>query len=480
MAKLECHFFPETPAVWACQNCSTHYGEKAIPQGRSRHWGRQGPRCIRCNSGLDHLGNATDAKPFWQMLPHFFRYPLHLNSMLVVALVVGLSLLFGQNLFTVFLLLLAAAIVVKYSFAIIEQRGSGDTVPPRLSAVISGDEHHLFLRQIAVLFLMGVAVGVAGHVSQLLGVVVAAFLTLATPASIMLLAIEKSVRRALDPFALVALMFAVGWPYLLLWFCVQVISAGPVYVLGWFAAALPAPAVLPVLAFVMVYFTFSLYAMLGYVLFEYQRELGFDAAVDDDDEAADFREFEKLRALGESTVLTIDGEYERARACLRRALDVARDDIDLHLHYHKLLMLLNDDEALANHCDYLVGILARGNMLSRAVPVLLDVQKRIPGFRLANTSQAIEVAKLLQMQGQHKSVIRLFQNFHKTHGKDPLLPDAYLLVATILFEYLGEDAKAEAIIKFVLNHYPNHPSRSQYERLQSVIRQPSVKPLSRS
>lgn len=470
MAKLECHFFPEAPASWICNHCGTQYSEKCIPTGRNRHRGRAESVCIRCGGDLKFLGSATGAKPFWQMLPHFFAYPLHLNSLLVIILVAGLSLLFGRNLMTVFLALFAAAVVVKYSFAIIEQRGSGKITPPVMTAVISGDEDHLFLRQIALFFLMGVIAGMTAYLNELLGVLVGGFLTLAVPASIMLLAVDKSVSRALNPLALSSLMLAVGWPYLLLWFCVQIISAGPVYIFGWMAAVLPVSAIAPILASLMVYFTFVLYAMLGYVLFEYQSELGFESVAEEDEDTDD-QGFEKARALGESTVLIMDAEYERARECLRSAMERVHDDIDLHLRYHKLLMLLNDDEALVNHCDYLINILKQRNMLGKGVPVVLDVQSRIAAFRLADTQAAMEVAHLFQLQGKHKAVVRLFRNMHKTNARDPLLPEAYLMVATILFEYLNEDAKALSIIHFVLTKYPDCPQTPQFEKLQSSINQ---------
>lgn len=468
MAKLECEFFPGTPAAWHCDKCSTDFGEKCIPAGHSHHWGRQKPGCIRCGAALLYLGSATDAKPFWQMLPHFFLYPLHPNSLLVIALIAGLSMLFGANLLTLFLGLLSAAIVIKYSFAIIEQRGQGALVPPQVAAVISGDEHHLFLRQIAVFIGMGVAVAAANHVGAWLGVLVAGFITLAMPASTMLLAVEKSVRRALDPLALLSLMFAVGWPYLLLWFCTQIISAGPLYLGEWAAGVLPMSAVVPVLVSLSVYFTFVLYAMLGYVLFEYQNELGFKSLTDQD-ENLDRQDFEKARALGEVAVFMRDGELQRARGVLRRALDLVHDDMELHSHYHKLLMLLDDDEALINHCDYLVGLLKERKVLGKAVVPVLDVQSRVADFTLADTEAALEIAKLMRMQGQHRAAVRLLQNLHVTHPQDPFIPAAYLLVASAQFEYLNDDGAARNLCEMVLTQYPECPQVLQFEQLLAVI-----------
>ena len=467
MAKLECNYFPDNPASWLCNSCHAQYSERCIPSGHSPRWGRRGPGCIRCNSELRYLGSATGAKPFWQMLPHFFRYPLHLNSLFVIiGLALG-SLLLGKGLLTLFLALFGMAVIIKYSFAIIETRGSGKTKPPGLGEVLGGDKEHLFLKQMAVLFLLGVAVGFAYRVGEFVGMLVGGFITLAMPASIMLLAVEKSVTRALNPFALLSLMFAVGWPYILLWLCVQIISAGPYYSFGFLLTALPETLVIPMLIAISVYFTFVLYAMLGYVLFEYQQELGFESTASDDE--LDERAFEKAKALGEASVLIKEGEYDRARASLRKALDIVRDDIELHQHYHKLLMLLDDDTALANHAEFFIDLAQRNNALSKGVPVLLDVQTRVAGFQLKDIKLALQLARLLQLQGQHKAVVRLFHNLHKTKANDPNLPAAYLLVAKIFFEFLASDAKANALASFVVKNYPNCVQRDQFLELQAAI-----------
>ena len=465
MAKMECHFFAGSPASWVCNKCSTCYSDQCIPAGHSHHWGRLTPPCIRCNTPLRYLGSATDAKPFWQMLPHFFLYPLQSNSLLVIGFVVALSLLFTAGLLGLGIVLLAIATVVKYGFAIIERRGAGNTTAPTLGDVLTGDPHHLFLRQFALLFLMGLMVAGGERLHPALGVVVGLFITLAIPASTMLLAITKSVRESANPLGWISLMLAVGWPYLLLWFCTQVITAGPVYILEWTASALPDVDILPSVTLLMTYFSLVLYTMLGYVLFEYQHELGYETAPDDDGDELDHQSFIKARALGETAVYISDGDYQLARTCLRQALDGVRDDLELHQQYHKLLMLLDDDTALVNHSNYFIDLLKSQNQLSRAVTIVRDTQTRIPGFTPADTQVAIDIARLMVMQGLYRPAVKLFHNHHKRQPNDPLLPEAYALVAQVLSEHLNEEAQAKAIARFVLKKYPQCAERETLESL---------------
>lgn len=472
MAKLDCQYFPGTPAVWRCSHCSTRYGEKCIPAGHSRQWGPSGPRCIRCAGQLKYLGRATDAKPFWQMLPHFFAYPAHPNSIIVIALIAVFSLALGPNLLSLGLGLFLLAVFIKYSFAIVELRGLGVTTAPSLITVLSSDEHHLFLRKIALFVGMGVMIALAAQVSDFLGFLTACFIAFAMPASIIVLAVEKSVRRALNPLNLLVMIMAIGWPYILLWLCTQVLSAGPVLIFESFADSASPGALMPLWVALVTYFTFVLYTMLGYVLYEYQNELGFNSEAEGVE--LDRQAFEKARAMGEATVLIQDGRLDQAREALRRALDIARDDIELHLHYHKLLLLLDEPESLANHGNYFVDLCFRQKVQSRAVSVVLDVQKKIPSFTLDNTAHALALAKLLQLQGQHRAIVPLFRDLHKRRPLDVKIPEAYLLMAQTLFEYYGNESKTRQLVDFVLAKYPNCPERPQYEALRKML---NVEPL---
>lgn len=471
MAKMDCQFFPGTPATWQCARCQTFYGEQCIPAGHSSHWGRRGPACIRCNNPLSYLGNAVDAKPFWQKLPHFLAYPLHTHALIAIAAVAGLSLLLTAGLLAIPVALFMAAILIKYGFAIIEQRGLGRVTPPTLSEAVSGDEDHLFLRQIVLLIAVGIIASVSAGVSSVLGLLVSGFITLAMPASTMLLAVEKSVRRAINPLALLSLMLTVGWPYLLLWFCAQIIMAGPYYANEMLSNIAAGLVLLPITMAVTAYFTFVLYTMLGYVLFEYQQELGYQVEPDDETDM-DAEAFTKAKALGESAVLLSDGEYDNARRCLRNALDSVRDDIELHLQYHKLLMLLEDDESLGNHSNYLLDLMARRGELARGVPVLQDTQRRLAGFKLDRAETAVELAKVLWQQGQYRAMVRLLHNFHKQHPNHPTVPEAYLLVAQAFSEPLNEEAKALAIARFVIKKFPGCPQRQRFDQLITVLSQP--------
>lgn len=233
MAKLECQFVPGAPALWACAECDTHYGEQCIPAGHSPYWKRNEPACIRCHKPLTYLGNATDAKPFWQQLPHFFTYPLQSQTLVVLALLTLLNTFINGGFIGLIANLFSLAVLIKYGLAIITERGQGKLIAPTLSQVLTSDSEHLFLRQMVLMLAMGGITLLANRINSGLGLLTMGFITLALPASIIVLAVNKSVRAALNPVVLSSLMITIGWPYLLLWVCSQAITIGP-YILADF------------------------------------------------------------------------------------------------------------------------------------------------------------------------------------------------------------------------------------------------------
>jgi len=472
MAKLECQFFPETPALWTCPQCSTLYGERCIPAGHSQHWGRREPACIRCTQPLNYLGNATNAKPFWQLLPHFFAYPLQSQGLMVIGLFTLLNTFLNDGLIGLAAGLFSIAVLIKFGFAIIAERGQGNRTAPTLSQTLTGDPHHMFLRQVILFIAMSIIISFAGGLNPNLGLLVMAFLTFALPASIMVLAVDKSVRSALNPTVLMGLMITVGWPYILLWFCSQAIMVGPYILADFFVGSRidQAPPGIPSLVLINIltaYFFIALYTMLGYVLFEYQHELGYSAEIKDEHDLTE-KEFIKARALGEVAVLISDQKYTDARASLRRALDAVRDDIELHNRYHKLLMLLDDNEALANHAEYLVELLMSEHQPARAVGVVLDIQTRLATFKLAKIDAALNIAQLMVEQGYYRNAVRLLHNLHKHHPNNRLLSPAYLLVAQTLIEHLDDNKNGRAIARFILNKKPNCKERGELEKLLTI------------
>jgi len=409
-----------------------------------------------CNQSLEYLGSASGAKPFWQAVPSFLIYPLQLNVLILIVLISAASTLMGMSLVSLFVVLFMAAVVVKYGFAIIELRGMGETRSPSITAVIEGDSEHLFLKQIAVGVVMAVATGMAFRMGELVGLAASLFMTLALPASMILLAVEKSVRRAVNPAALISLMLTIDLPYLLLWFCVQLISSGPVYAMEPLAALLPESWIIPALVAMCLYFSFVTYCMLGYVLFQYQHELGYTHGNDNEALLSD-SEFTKARTLAEVSILVHEQQYEQARSLLRTTLDEVRDDLPLHEKYHRLMMLLDDNPALKDHANYYVGLLLRAGQAGKCAGIYLDVQSRVADFQLANLEHACRVAEMLESQGKPKLVVRSLLNIHKQHMGDPELPRAYLLVARTLMEHLNQDAKAEKLLIFIIKQYPKSP-----------------------
>jgi tetratricopeptide (TPR) repeat protein len=263
-------------------------------------------------------------------------------------------------------------------------------------------------------------------------------------------------------------MLSLGWPYLWLCLAAYIVLLCFVSVSNWFVGELPARAVVIAFSAFTAYSLFLFFAVLGYAIFEYQNELGLTSAKPQLD-AQRKQLYEKNRVLGEGLVFMRDGKLERARSALRRGLELFHDDLDLHFQYHALLMRLKDLDALCRHCDYVIALLTTRKLLGKGVEMVLDVQSRVPDFKLGDAHAAVEIARLMRKLGHHTAVIKLLMNLHEHRARDPIIPEAYLLVANTLFEPLKDDRAVLKIIEFINNEYPSCPQRPQFAKLKATL-----------
>lgn len=300
MSKEYCNYHPAKPSVWRCEHCRIPYCPECVPGSRENYDGET-PRCVLCNTALTYLGGANMAEPFWTQAGTFFRYPLKATGLATLGLIGIVSALLPQNLLGIAGLLFLTAFTIHYGLRIIDNVRYGEMEPPPFAEVFARHGEHLFLKQIAVFILLGVFVGAAGYLNNVLGVLAMVFTLLAIPASTMLLAMTSSATEAVNPRNLALLMLRIGPTYLLLWVCLIVVAAGPTLVTPMLVELVAERAVFPVSMTVSAYFTFVTYAMMGYILYEKQARLGFTSE-DEFGDHLEYKAFMVRRALAHARI----------------------------------------------------------------------------------------------------------------------------------------------------------------------------------
>lgn len=345
--------------------------------------------------------------------------------------------------------------------------------PPDISLLLEKDENYLFLKLIAVmLVLFGAAALISGGNETLYQVFNGVF-TFVLPAITIILAIEKTVSAAVNPIKILNFMLRIGWAYLLMWLCYQIVSSGPALLLPVLAKVIPQFLVVPFFVMIGLYFWFVANCMLGYTVYQYQDVLGY---ISDDEalEDIDHDTFEKKKALAEAYILLRENNLPSAKNIIRPLLDKYRDEFELHDFYHKLLLLEGEKDVIKRHADYFIEVLqARGNHL-HAASIFQDTLAKLPDYKLSSVDQSFKLAGLLEERGRQQDAIRLLTNLHKVEPLSPSVAPAYLLLARLTSEYKNNDAQALKILQFILMKYPNSSVQRDVVAYQKVLKGLSV------
>lgn len=447
MSKDTCSYHSTRPAVWQCGDCARHFCTQCVTITDADPAGP--PRCTLCEAPLEYLGAGNAAGPFWSAAHLFFAMPLRGSGPVFLAFMGFLALIMPLGLVGLFVLLFAVAVGVKYCFGVLEAVAMGATSPPPLADAVSGDEHHLFLRFIAMLIVIGFVQTVAEVlVNPALGTAVAVLVTLVMPAMIILLAVDKEVGQALSPVRVTTLVFSIGWPYVLAVFLTNVISTGPYLIGMYFVDALSESVfALPVLAALTAYFAVVNFAMLGYLIFEHQGALGFVAGDPEEQRLPGTPENRRQQLMGEANVLVRESRSAEALEKLHQRRNEFADDLTFHQRHYELALGCRDAAAVARAADPYLELLMSRDGVDRALDVWRQAARMDGAFRPANPAIAHTLAEHAFGANRPREALALLVNLHKRAPDYGELQGAYELAARILREQ-GDTAKADELEKF--------------------------------
>jgi tetratricopeptide (TPR) repeat protein len=437
---------------------------------------KQHALCPQCNRAMRYLGAATEVVPFWNRIGAFFRYPFHTDPLLVIAICTLVPLLISGNIVGLIVSLVLILALLKYTYAVINHTAEGHMKPPPLAVAFTGSGFNIVILQLLVFILMGALVSAAMMVGgPILMLVALALVALALPASVMVLAMEHSVAAAVNPMNLAVLISRIGSPYFLLYGYLILLSiasgAAQEFAFNHFA-----PQMANILAgFLNSTFTLMLFHMLGYLLFQYQEELGFASDHQDEESLAEMQGRDRTHRFDADIDMNLkDGNYDRVQSMLKESLKREPSNAHRLEQFHALLTARDDRQELYRYHPRLLTMLADKNDGDRMASLLATIETIEPSFRLNDPELALHCAKTLYHRSQFKPALKLLQDFHKRFPDSECLPHAYLTVAQALANGLGQWEKATAFLTFIKKRCANHPLHEQIDvyLLQAQNREP--------
>ncbi|MBC9249441.1 hypothetical protein A9179_04030 [Pseudomonas alcaligenes] len=464
MERTYCRYHPAQPATWHCAPCQRDFGDCCVPLNADEP--ELVPVCPLYRSKLAFLGAANSAQPFWERIPHFFRYALQ-PAPLGFAALLSLAGLFMPGWKLLWLALFSVA--TKYLQSVIESASLGGRKAPSLASALDGEGYSLFWRVLVIFFIAFGAIWlVSDFDSEALYWTVSLAIQLIMPACLIRLALDKTLGAALNPEEVGAVIKAMGWRYLILWVFLFMLWQSPDAVVYMLSSGLPRVVLVPVATLLFGYFSVVMCAMMGYAVFQYQGALGYAAVEDGSHAGWPADEYVRRRALAEAEVRLKEGQTGPALEVLTQALDRTPNDLKLNERFHQLLFGLNARERCLRHLAHYLPLAARLNPAQSAT-ALLNARQLQADYLPDDPLVCETVAKALIERHKVREGLSLLRNLHGRFPTYPHIARAYLLAARGFAEGLGQLEPAQKLLGYIRARYPQSPLLTEVASLEAII-----------
>lgn len=458
-----CKYHPLEPAIWHNPRPDEFYCEKCV-EGDESAGGHGVAKSLTTSEELQYLGSANSAAPFWEILPEIFAYPFHKNSIILlgVLIVLGGLLMQSGGVVSLVVLFCLLAIMTKYGFSIIASSASGGAEPPKVAKAMSGG-FDLLGKQLIVQVVFGgfiYVVGMAG--SAVLDFLAFAIVVFILPASLMVFAVEEDVTSAVNPGVLVGFIGHVGWAYLLLYAFLFLLSGASVSVVALFSEEVSTATLFTMLTASSLYFLMVAYRLMGYTIFQFQRELGF---VSEDQKTKERRRKHLNVADAKIEVMIKEGRYESAFKLLHKESKLRPNSMQIHESLSKLLHAMGDKERYQEHGNAYMKMVHGLGDESRLYFLYCQYHDDDASFLPEAPEIRHRLAEQFYQRGKYTEAISLVANLHKDSPHYLDVPNAYLLLARVLVEGLSKPKKAMQYLGFIKHNYPNFPNKAEVAEL---------------
>lgn len=416
------------------------------------------------------MSDVPEITPFWQRLPLFFRYPLHVEPLLYMfllslATVLAFVLPVPSPLDYLIVLFGVWLAFIRYSYKTLDQTAQGLLTPEQHRFYDAEGRANLPYKLFAIVMAVGFVIDLASDAGGLVYGAVLVFCTLALPACVMNLSITQSFWSGLNPLAAISTMRIVGLPYLGLCAFLFLLLTSQDVLLSALLPRMPEWLILPALNFVVMYFTLIMFNMMGYVIYQNHHFLGTNVSAAASGEGAKHG-VKEPDAIGR---LIGAGQVDEALDLAYEAQRVAPDDVAANDRYHKLLVLAGRDDRLLSHARRYLSLLLQKGLGDEALTLYRAMQAKDAGFAPEQPAQLLKLAEAARRRREFPQALAMVKGFDKRFPRHAEIPAVYLFAARVLCENLRQDASARQILVALVGRYPEHPVTVEARQLLVVL-----------
>ena len=443
-------------------------------------------------------------EPFWQRIHKFFLLPLdravllHIGALGVAAVLSFMLVFLGAFGAILMLVALLAQMVVgaRYGFKLIERSSKGFLRPTDYP--LSDDDlvsPYLPYKYVAMNFVFGVVLALFSALTRSEFVTFTLGLLLFVgilPAATMRLVITGSLRGALNPTEIVALIQRMGKPYAALAAFVLCTDLCRIYGmraiavaggLGTVVAGALGPKGLGFGGFALIfflavgfwYFTYVACALIGYAMYQFADRLDISVVGPGERSlrsTATARTVDLKARTRDSLIgqMVTAGEIKEAIDLLSHDLGQRPNDLSLHSRLHRLLIAEGNSLRIEDHTDKYLTLLVKSQNWHEALELYQEAVARRADWTPRDATNVIPLAQAALRSGKAREAGTLIRGFDKKHPNHPDIPRAYLVGAQIMAEHARQPIEAKRILEHIVQRYGADPAASEASKYLEVMR----------
>ncbi|KHL58266.1 DUF4013 domain-containing protein [Xanthomonas cannabis] len=406
--------------------------------------------------------------PFWTRIPAIATYPLRGSALYaLIALTLCSALLVLPGILKLLVMGVLGMATYTYAFDILRHTADGQADAPRLGY---NSFDSAVLRLILLAIALGIVIGAAAVVAGPFGLTIAYVATLLLlPGMLISLAIDGSLRRALNPAVSIDMAMRIGWPYLAAYGLLYVIQGSGT------AAAFIALTYLPPIVreattlVASIWALFASFHLMGYLVYQYHEALGYTPNGGDVQERAD----PDQRLLDEAEHHVREGHTDEAFQAVRGAVRSRAVSLAVHELYQRLLRQHHRSDELHEHTRHYINRLLQEKQERRALALQREALDSDPAFTPLLPEQATLLAERAKMAGQFQLATDGLLAAIAAWPRDPMLPSWSLDAGLMLAERLGRDDQARALLQHATERCDDAAQRA---KLDAALRAVAIQP----
>lgn len=467
VASYSCRYHPLENAVWMHSQTNDFYCSRCVDRDEDAEL--PGATSIVGGEPLQYLGSAGDAPLFWNELANYLVFPFRWQILLWWLPLWGLcsALLANGGVAQWVGAGIALAGVSHLGLAILSVTGDGQALERMRTEAMSIKPDALLALLLAQVIPVAALVAVdyysSGFLNHIVFLGVAVFLP-----SVMLVAWVEQSGGLTSPQRWLDMINGVGWSYILVVGFFVLVAGVDGIAYSLFYGELPDSLSLPLLLGVLMYSLIVSYRLLGGVVHQFQRGVGFLP------QGKPLRKRSRqLVDRGDQTIemLVKDARFTDLEQYLRQLIKQRPQTSRYQDLLGKLLIEKGDDLALRQHADQMLEALIKNEDTSRLLFVYGSQCALIKDYKPSSPGVRFSLAQLQAAKGEHESAARMLVNMHNEHPQYPGLGDAYWFLAKLLAEELGQPELAAQCAMFVYKTFPKHTEREKIELFLKSWRQ---------